>query len=93
MCRERTSPTVFMENVSFHLCLQESCVLTVVHSNKNVFLFYFTLLKVSSLVKKMVASVWRIIACVWKRECNPAHATNALTMKVAVAERGMNRLQ
>ena len=41
MCRERTSPTL-RQNVSFHLCLQESYVLTVAHSNKNVFLFYST---------------------------------------------------
>ena len=54
MCRERTSPTL-RQNVSFHLCLQESYVLTVAHSNKNG--FYFTLLKVRARAKNKADSV------------------------------------
>ena len=93
MCRERTSPTL-RQNVSFHLCLQESYVLTVAHSNKNV--FYFTLLKVRAFVKIMAAFVWRIRTCVITWVCNPAKITTALVKTaatIAVAKIGMNPLQ
>lgn len=54
MSREKKNPAI-RPNVSFHLCLQEAYVLTVVHSNKNG--FYFPLLKIRPCAKRKAACV------------------------------------
>ena len=92
MCRERTSPTL-RQNVSFHLCLQESYVLTVAHSNKNG--FYFTLLKVRAGAKNKADSVYKIGTIVMKWAWNPANTMTAMVISVpfAVAATGMNPVQ
>ena len=82
MCRERTSPTL-RRNVSFHLCLHESYVLTVAHSNKNF--FYCTLLKVRSFVNKLAASVCTILSCVMTWACIPAITTALVKTAKAIA--------
>ena len=93
MCKERTCPTLRQNTVSFHLCLQESYVLTVAHSNKNV--FYFTLLKVRTApgAKTKAASVCNIRTIVYI-------AITAITLTAVVVPvapfavaKGMNPLQ
>ena len=94
MCREKTS---IRPNVSFHLCLQESHVLTVAHSNESKIVFILLPCKVRSGNALIPAGC----ACpksssVLKRACKIADIrniiiTDALLKNVAAA--GMNPLQ
>ena len=81
MCRERTSPSL-RQNVSFHLCLQESYVLTVAHSNKNV--FCFNLLKARAGANAKAGSVGAIVIK-WAGHTANTWTTTAITDTNAVA--------
>ena len=89
MCREKTSPAI-RPKVSFHLCLQESYVLTVAHSNKNG--FYFPLRKIRGCAKRKAACVCLMHCTVMKRTLAWMNAVR-ITALVEQNAAGKNPLQ